>query len=638
LLAADAPVEQLSAAIDEHIAAAQNKPYEVEQLREDLRCSLLIKSELEERRRREHELAALFETAGDLTSIRDVEDVLRAIVQRVRNLVGSETAYLMLVDEEAGDTYMRVGEGITTRVFSRIRLPLGGGLGGLVAQQACPYSTICYLTDDRFEHHEEVDFAVSEEGLVAIMGVPLMLGERLLGVLFVADRRERRYSRQDTALLLSLANQAAVALENARLFRESQLALTELAAAKALIEDHSHEVERSVDAHERLTGVILRGGSLHDVAEALAEVLDGTILVVAPTGQILSGGGEPVDDLDQQLLDHQDECSIPHDLLGSLGEVEQRRQTLRTELSGWLEPRWITPIVAGGEVLACLVLATRRPLAPVDVRTFERAAQVTALLLVWQRSAAEAEQRARGDLVDDLLGSAALAPGSVRRRCDLIGVRPDDEYALVMVQTCEDDRHRCVAAAAALAAERNGLAGQHGTGVVVLLPGLAPAEAAELVQDRLHHQLRTTVTAGADGPVTLLADLRSCHERARRCVRLLLGLGRSGRSAAADDLGVYGLLFGDAKEGQLHQFVDQRLAPLVTYDEEHGTDLLATLSAYLSTGRRHTVTAQQLHIHANTLYQRLERIGELAGFDFEDADDVLEMHLALRMRHLQQHV
>jgi len=92
LLAADAPVEQLSAAIDEHIAAAQNKPYEVEQLREDLRCSLLIKSELEERRRREHELAALFETAGDLTSIRDVEDVLRAIVQRVRNLVGSETA------------------------------------------------------------------------------------------------------------------------------------------------------------------------------------------------------------------------------------------------------------------------------------------------------------------------------------------------------------------------------------------------------------------------------------------------------------------------------------------------------------------------------------------------------------------
>ena len=295
----------------------------------------------------------------------------------------------MLVDVEAGDTYMRVGEGVMTRVFSRIHLPLGGGLGGLVAQDACPYSTADYLSDLRFEHHDHVDEAVSDEGLVAILGVPLMLGERLLGVLFVAERHKRSYSRQETALLVSLANHAAVALENARLFRESQVALAELAAAKALIEDNSREVERSVAAHERLTDQVLRGGSLQDVAQALADVLDGTILVVAPTGQILSSGGEPVDDLDQQLFEHQQLGSIPHDLLGALGEAEQARRTLRAELSGWLEPRWITPIVAGGQVLACLVLATRRRMAPVDVRTLERAAQVTALLLVWQRSAAE---------------------------------------------------------------------------------------------------------------------------------------------------------------------------------------------------------------------------------------------------------
>lgn len=638
LLAAGAPVEELDAAVEENVTAAAGDEWQIEQLREDLHCSLLIKNELEQRRRREHELAAVFETAGDLASIRDVEDVLRAIVHRVRNLLGSETAYLMLVDQEVGDTYMRVAEGVTTAAFPEIRLPLGGGLGGMVAQRTCAYSTADYLSDTSFDHQPSVDRVVREEGLVAILGVPLKLRDRVLGVLFAAERHERRYSPQEAALLLSLANHAAVALENARLFHESSVALAELATAKAMIEDHSREVERSVEAHERLTDVVLRGGSLHDVAEALAEVLEGTILVVAPTGQILTSGGEPVDDLDQRLFDRGEDGAIPHDLLGTLGEVERSRQTMRTELSGWLEPRWVTPVVAGAEVLACLVLATRRPPAPVDVQTFERAAQVTALLLVWQRAAAEAEQRARGDLIDDLLGPVPAAAESVRRRCDLIGVRPDDPYALVVVHCTRDDQHRCVIGASTLAAERNGLAGQHDGAVVVLLPGLPPTDAAELVRDRLHRQLRTTVTTGADGPVTLSDGLAPTYARARRCLRVLLGLGRSGRSAAAGDLGVYGLLFGGTDRDHLRQFVEARLGPLWRYDEERNTSLLDTLATYLATGRRHAATAQQLHIHPNTLYQRLDRIAELAGLDFEDADDLLEIHLALRIWQLHDSV
>lgn len=631
LLAADASVDELAAAADAGVRAVGSDEAAAARLREDLRCSLLIKSELDERRRREHELAALFESAGDLTSIRDVEVVLQTIVQRVRNLLGTAVAYLMLVDEDAGDTYMRVGSGVTTRVFSEIRLPLGGGLGGLVAEQGCPYSTTCYVADPRFDHHESVDRAVAEEGLVAILGVPLMLTGRLLGVLFVAERQQRSFSRQETALLLSLANHAAVAIENARLFRKSQQALAELARATSAIEDHSREVERSVAAHERLTDVILRGGTLGDVATALAEVLDGTILVVAPTGQVLARGGEPVDDLDTQLFEHERTDSIPHDLLAFLGEVEQEWRTRRVELSGWLEPRWVTPIVAAGEVLACLILATRGAMAPVDVRTFERAAQVTALLIVWQRAAAEAEQRARGDLVDDLLGAVVPSSDSIRRRCELLGLRPEDQHAVVVAQISGTDTHRWDATAAALACEYNGLAGQHDGSLVLLLPDLDAPKAAELVREGLHRRTRATVTCAADGPVSLLGDLRPHHARARRALQLLAALGRQGRASTAEALGMYGLLFGGADGGHLRGFVEGRLAPLSCYDAEHGTELVTTLTEYLSTGRRHTATAERLHIHTNTLYQRLQRISELAHIDFEDADDVLEVHLAVRL-------
>ena len=88
LLASHSTIDELRVAVDTALVRGDLEGHSDEQLREDLRYALLIKSELEERRRREHELAALFETAGDLTSIRDVEDVLRAIVQRVRNLLG----------------------------------------------------------------------------------------------------------------------------------------------------------------------------------------------------------------------------------------------------------------------------------------------------------------------------------------------------------------------------------------------------------------------------------------------------------------------------------------------------------------------------------------------------------------------
>ncbi|MYW70083.1 hypothetical protein GTY65_39415 [Streptomyces sp. SID8379] len=92
-------------------------------------------------RRRGAALAGLYETAGDLASLRDVEDVLRVIVRRARTLVGTDVAYLLLSDAEAGDTYVYVTDGITTEAFRTGRLAVGTGLDGLVAETAQPCHT-----------------------------------------------------------------------------------------------------------------------------------------------------------------------------------------------------------------------------------------------------------------------------------------------------------------------------------------------------------------------------------------------------------------------------------------------------------------------------------------------------------------
>src|SRR5919112_5531954 len=122
--------------------------------------ALRVRALLERRRRREEELSGLFDTASDLAGLRDVDAVLAAIVHRARTLLGADVAYMTLNDEQHGDTYMRVTDGSISARFQSLRLPMGTGLGGLVAQSGTPYATADYFSDKRFHHLGNIDEGV----------------------------------------------------------------------------------------------------------------------------------------------------------------------------------------------------------------------------------------------------------------------------------------------------------------------------------------------------------------------------------------------------------------------------------------------------------------------------------------------
>lgn len=239
---------------------------------------------------RTRELEALFETAGDLSALRDVDQVLAAIVRRSRQLLGTDVAYLMLLDEERREACMRVGEGIQTPEFMQIRLAFGEGLGGLVAGSGMPQWTGDYQQDPRFA--PSIDSIVREESLIAILGVPLKIGSRVTGVLFASDRRRREFTHDQVALLSSLASHAAIALENASLFEASQEALRRWQEASARIEQQNRMLERAAALHERLTSLVLHGASLPTLADAVAEAVGGRAVVLDADGAPLTPRGD----------------------------------------------------------------------------------------------------------------------------------------------------------------------------------------------------------------------------------------------------------------------------------------------------------------------------------------------------------
>lgn len=582
--------------------------------------ALRVRAELEGRRRREAELSALYETAHDLAGLRDLDAVLAAIVQRARSLLGTEVAYLSLNDPVAGDTYMRVTEGSVSARFQQLRLGMGEGLGGLVAQTARPYATESYFDDPRFQHTWTIDSGVRDEGLVAILGVPLTLGSQVIGVLFAADRRARVFEREQIALLGSFAAHAAVAIDTANLLAETRSALAELEKANEIIRDRSGVIERASDVHDRLTELVLRGGGVHDVASAVSEVLHGNV-------EFTDVDGEPA---------------------GADGHAVRRGDD------------WVATVSAGGEVLGALVLHGHPALDPVDQRTLERAAMVTSLLLLARRSAGEAEQRVRGELLDDLLDAPDRDPRLLRERAARLRADLDAPHVVLAarieapraasVERESADRRRLWSAASHLAATGQGLAAARDGGTVLLLPlGSGCDSAAALARQTAKHlggALREPVTVGASGPVDAPAArpgaVAAAYEEARRCVDTLRLLGRSGEGAAAEDFGFLGLLLADSRDGRsggaIEEFVGRTIGEVVAYDRRRGTDLVRTLDAYFASGMSPARTKDALHVHVNTVAQRLERIGRLLGADWQSPERALEVQLALRLHGLSSAV
>jgi GAF domain-containing protein len=592
--------------------ASGASPRVLDELEQARIVALGVRALLQSRKRREAEMSALVETISDLATLHDLDAVLEAIVRRARKLLGTDVTYMTLRDEELGDTYMRVTDGSVSARFQQLRLPMGAGLGGLVAQTATPYVTATYPGDSRFRHTNEIDAAVAEEGIVAILGVPLRLGSRIVGVLFAANRSARPFSRDEITLLGSLAAHAAVAIDNARLLAETRAALAELSTANRFIREHSASVERAAEAHDRMAGLVLHGGDVSDLAASVAELLTGALCVLDADGRCLASVGE---------------VAAPAALADAAASARALGRTVqRGEL-------WATVGGAGGEALCSLVLRPAGSLAEADLRILERAAVVTALLLLSRRSLAEAESRVRGELLDDLVCRPVEDLEMVRERARRFGVDLDEVHAVLVLRGPAELRQRITAWAAGQAAHRGGLAAYRDGAGVLLVRGSEPGELARQLAREVRGAVGVPITVGAAGPVHGPGEVAEAYAEADRCASALIALGRAGAGASGADLGFVGLLLGSG-DRDIEGYVRAALGPVLDYDARHGTVLRQTMEAYFGVGASPARAAEVLHVHVNTVTQRLGRLTNLLGADWQRPERALDLQLALRLYRL----
>ncbi len=612
----DGPALQLLRLLANNGTVAEITELDAPETERDL--ALRIRDDFDRRRRREAELSALVETARDLASLSDPRGVLDAIVRRARALLATDLAYLTLFDPEHGDTYMRATDGSISAEFQSVRLGLGDGLGGLAAKTRKAYWTADYFADQRFQHTGVIDHAVADEGIVAICGTPLIAVDDFVGVLFAANRSPRPFTHDEVALLNSLATLAAVSLVQVRAMAETEQALTALFEAHETVRRHTAGVERAAAAHDRFADLILGGGGADDITKALVDLLGGWAVVLDDAGVRRSeAGAAPAGAADP--TDRDPLADVPP-AVSAIGSGRLTRQG----------DRYAVGIAAGHEALGLLVLGGLELSADdADLRTVERAAMVTALVMLFERQTADAQQQMRTDLVADLVaGRGDRAELTTAARA--YGLDPARPFCLLALVGEDAGARRALALSAHAAVGSRGIVGEHDGVVVALVTETDAGALASSVSARIGRVAGTTV-AGV-GPLDDVAAVPAAFTEAVRTVRAMVALGHAGTGAAAADLGFAGLVVGS--EPDVGDYVRRILGPLLEYDAARGTDLVGTVEAYFAAGGSPRHTATTLHVHVNTVAQRLDRVAALLGATWQQPDRALELQLALRLRRL----
>jgi phosphoserine phosphatase RsbU/P len=145
-------------------------------------------------------------TDSTLTQL-DVDDLLVELLSRVREILDVDTAAVLTLDEATGELAARAACGIEEEVRQGVRVPFGAGFAGRIAATKEPV---------RLDHVDSSTVAnpiLWEKGIEVMLGVPLLSGDRLLGVLHVGRLENQPFNEQDIELLRIVADRVARAME-----------------------------------------------------------------------------------------------------------------------------------------------------------------------------------------------------------------------------------------------------------------------------------------------------------------------------------------------------------------------------------------------------------------------------------------
>jgi len=189
------------------------KAYKVEENRTEERIQHL--------ERRVARLEQIIEVSRVINSTLNLEPLLHNIIQIATDLTATEASSILLLDKKTGELHFEIATGVKGQEVKPIVVPLDNSIAGWVVKEGEPLLIPDVRKDPR--HYHKVD-DMTQFSTRSILGVPLRVKDKVIGVLEVLNKiDDKEFTQDDVETLTTLAAQAAIAIENARLFQQSDL-------------------------------------------------------------------------------------------------------------------------------------------------------------------------------------------------------------------------------------------------------------------------------------------------------------------------------------------------------------------------------------------------------------------------------
>jgi GAF domain-containing protein len=234
-------------------------------------------------KRRLEELTTLAKVSQTVTSPMVPDEMLELVAEMAAGVMGSDVCSLQLIDPDRGELVMRAAWSRSPAYRRRPPLRTDEGIVGEVIRTGRPVAVRDVRIDPRYRFKE----LARSEGLVSLLSVPLMVRDKVIGVMNSYVGRPVEFTPQQIALCTTLAGQTALAIENAR-----------LAAGAAVVREMHHRIKNNLQTVAMLLRMQQSEGNGGSSAGALQSSI-GRIMAIAAVHELLSRQGFALVDIRQ---------------------------------------------------------------------------------------------------------------------------------------------------------------------------------------------------------------------------------------------------------------------------------------------------------------------------------------------------
>jgi signal transduction protein with GAF and PtsI domain len=217
----------------------------------------------------------LSQVSQTITSNRYLEEILHLIVTMTAQMMGSTICSIMLVDEERQELTIKATQSLSDAYRNKPPLGIGESISGRAVKERRPIA----LLDVRREPGYMYPDVAQREGLCSLLCVPMMVKDRVIGVISSYSSHEHRFSEEEIQVLSAVANQAAVAIEHTRLMERS-LAIQEALESRKLIERAKGVLMKQQGVSEEAAFQLLQRQSMN-TRKSMREIAEAVLLATA---------------------------------------------------------------------------------------------------------------------------------------------------------------------------------------------------------------------------------------------------------------------------------------------------------------------------------------------------------------------